>query len=48
MATGTCPDVLKGHGFSRAEKGNKTNGALAPEGHSFGIDRKPKNLDFEM
>jgi len=23
--------VLKGHGFSRADKANKMNGALAPE-----------------
>jgi ATP-dependent DNA helicase DinG len=27
-------DVLKGHGFSRAESGAKTTGALAPEGRS--------------
>jgi recombination protein RecA len=28
--------VLKGHDFSRADQSNKMNGALAPEGRSFG------------
>jgi len=31
-----CEPVLKGHDFSRADQANKMNGALAPEGRSFG------------
>jgi release factor glutamine methyltransferase len=39
--------VLKGHGFSRADKANTMNGALAPEGPSFSvtaIDISPQAL----
>jgi molybdopterin molybdotransferase len=45
-------DVLKGHGFSRADKSEKENGALAPEAHTyfFGLPGNPVStmVTFEL
>jgi molybdopterin molybdotransferase len=45
-------DVLKGHGFSRAEKSTKESGALAPEAHKyfFGLPGNPVStmVTFEL
>jgi molybdopterin molybdotransferase len=45
-------DVLKGHGFSRADRSTKENGALAPEAHTyfFGLPGNPVStmVTFEL
>jgi len=45
-------DILKGHGFSRADRSTKENGALAPEAHTyfFGLPGNPVStmVTFEL